>query len=127
MRVTPRRCIRWNPIAGGAIYLAFPDEAPGGEPPGPDDGDVRRALLAACGPEIGPRLDDLELVRVDIADDMLTGIMELAEHVGATLIAVPNFGRAGPIRAFLPNLAEPLLFAAPCSVLVVPSEGTAAD
>lgn len=106
---------------GGTVYLAFPKAIPTVKGRGVDDDDPRHAVLEACGPEIAANLDGVELVRVDVADDMLTGILELAEHVSATLIAVPNFGRAGPVRAFLPNLAEPLLFAAQCSVLVVPS------
>jgi len=105
---------------GGTVYLAFPKavRAEWLETGAPD---LHRIVMDTCGPQIAEQLDRVELVRVDVADDMLTGVLELAEHVSATLIAVPNFGRPGPVRAFLPNLAEPLLFAAQCSVLVVPS------
>ena len=64
--------------------------------------------------------DRRTFTRVDIAGDMLAGVLRLAEEVGAELVAVPNRGEPGQVRVFLPNLAEPLLVAAPCSVLVVP-------
>lgn len=61
-----------------------------------------------------------DLERVEIDGDMLSGILNLAGDVHADMIAVPNRGEPGAVRAFLPNIAEPLLLAAECSVLIVP-------
>jgi len=105
---------------GGLVYLAFPGAIPSPRSLETSSPDIHRIVMDACGPRIAAKLDRVELVRVDVAGDMLTSVLELADDVGATLIAVPIFGRPGPVRAFLPNLAEPLLFAAQCSVLVVP-------
>jgi nucleotide-binding universal stress UspA family protein len=52
--------------------------------------------------------------------DPLAGVLRIATEISADLIVAPNYGDPGPVRAFLPNLAEPLLLAARTSVLVVP-------
>lgn len=47
-------------------------------------------------------------------------VLTLAREVGADLIVTPVHGTPGPVRSLLPNIADRLLLAAPCSVLVVP-------
>lgn len=82
------------------------------------------ALLAAirslCGPDARAMLDGIRLESLIVGGDMLSGTLRVAEELNAQLIAIPNYGDPGPVRSFLPNLAEPLLFGARCAVLVVP-------
>jgi nucleotide-binding universal stress UspA family protein len=85
-------------------------------------GSARELVAHACGPELANELDTFEVAYVELLGDVLSAVLRLADDVGAQLIAVPNHGDPGSIRAFLPNLAEPLLVAARCSVLVVPDQ-----
>ena len=107
----------------GKLFMAVPARAGGDEPADIETGSATDIALRAC-PEITDLLDTLECQRVEIAGDMLTGVLQLAEDVGAQLIAVPVRGMPGPVRAFLPNLAEPLLLTAHCSVLVAPDDAS---
>jgi nucleotide-binding universal stress UspA family protein len=77
-------------------------------------------LACALGEGSADALRFMHMERVNSRGDMLADVLALAERVGADLIAVPNGGAPGAIRIFLPNLAEPLLLSARCSVLVVP-------
>lgn len=52
--------------------------------------------------------------------DPVEAVLALAREVRADLIVTPVHGTAGPVRSLLPNVADRLLLAAPCSVLVVP-------
>jgi nucleotide-binding universal stress UspA family protein len=102
------------------LWLAFPERHPALASDIGDSHAIAAALRALCGDEIADALENVRFERLDIAGDMLNDTLRLAEQLSADLIAVPNHGDAGPVRAFLPNLAEPLLLAARCSVLVVP-------
>ena len=66
------------------------------------------------------RLDEIDIVRLGMPGDAVDNTLHVAAETGAHLIAVPNFGDPGPVRAFLPNQVDALLSAAQCSVLVVP-------
>lgn len=102
------------------VWLVFPDRssAHGG---GDIEAGLARAIVAhACGERLTELPSELQVERVDVTGDMLTGILRVAGNVDADLIAVPNHGAPGAVRMFLPNLAEPLLLSARCSVLVVP-------
>lgn len=70
------------------------------------------------------RVHSVDLVEMD--GDPVVEVLRIAERVRAQLIVVRNHGTPGPVRAFLPNIVQPLLFAAPCSVLVVPIDGSRA-
>ncbi len=103
--------------------------ADGSSVSGPDaiDSDSGREIVArACGPEFKLDLDAIEIDRVSVAGDTLSGVLRIADDVDAHLIAAPNLGSPGAIRAFLPNLGEPLLLNARCSVLIVPDDPRAA-
>ncbi len=103
------------------VWIALPDRSIAANPELIEQGSAREIALGA--PPAGSPADERDrrtFTRVDIDGDMLAGVVRLAEDVGAELIAVPNRGAAGQVRVFLPNLAEPLLVMAPCSVLVVP-------
>lgn len=52
--------------------------------------------------------------------DAVDALLSLASEVAADLIVTPVNGVAGPVRSFVPNIADRLLLAARCSVLVVP-------
>jgi nucleotide-binding universal stress UspA family protein len=111
---------------GARIWIASPD---GSFPAAQDDArpeSARELVARAGGPELASRLDTPEVERVGIVGDMLSGVLRVADDVEAQLIAIPNHGDPGSIRAFLPNLAEPLLAAARCSVLVVPDQAAPA-
>jgi nucleotide-binding universal stress UspA family protein len=102
------------------LWLAFPERQPALAPDLNDSDAIAAALRALLGAEIGTALDDLCVERIEVAGDMLDGVLRLADELYAQLIAIPNHGDPGPVRTFLPNLAEPLLVGARCSVLVVP-------
>ena len=105
-----------------SVWLAIPERAPGATPIAPDD--AREMVLRACGRGMAARLETLDCQVMEIAGDLLTGVLQLVDEVGTQLIAVPVHGMPGPVRTFLPNIAEPLLVTASCSVLVVPDEST---
>lgn len=103
------------------VWIALPDCSTASNPELIEQGSAREIALGA--PPAGSPADERDrrtFKRVDVTGDMLPGVLRLAEDVGAELLAVPNRGEPGPVRVYLPNLAEPLLVAAPCSVLVVP-------
>jgi nucleotide-binding universal stress UspA family protein len=106
------------------LWIAFPERHPALAPDISDSLTIAAAVRAACGAGIEPALDDVRLERLDVAGDMLNATLRLADELYAQLIAIPNHGDPGPVRAFLPNLAEPLLVGARCSVLVVPDAVT---
>lgn len=103
------------------IWIAMPDPQATTHPELIAEGSGRElASEAVSGRGPSDERDRHVFERVDMVGDMLTGVLRLARETGAELIAVPNRGIAGQVRVFLPNIAEPLLVAAPCSVLVVP-------
>jgi nucleotide-binding universal stress UspA family protein len=102
------------------LWLAFPERHPALAPEASDSESIAAAVRAACGEGMNETLDDVRLERLDVSGDMLSAMLRLADELYAQLIAIPNHGDPGPVRSFLPNLAEPLLLAARCSVLVVP-------
>jgi nucleotide-binding universal stress UspA family protein len=103
------------------LWLVFPERQPGVAPDHSDAESIAAAVRAACGENIAHGgLDEVRLERIDVDGDMLSAILRLADELSAQLIAIPNHGAPGPVRSFLPNLAEPLLLSARCSVLVVP-------
>jgi hypothetical protein len=53
-------------------------------------------------------------------DDNAADVLHAVDEYSAQLVAVHLWGDPGPVRAFLPNAAVPLLLAARCSVLIVP-------
>ena len=108
------------------LWLAFPERHPALAADILDSDAIAAAVRALCGQDVAALLEDVQLERVDVAGDMATATLRLGEERSAQLIAVPNHGDPGPVRSFLPNLAEPLLFAARCSVLVVPDARRAA-
>lgn len=108
--------------AGAHLWIASPDGSFPAAQNGVKSESARELVARVCGPGLASRLDTLEVERVDIVGDMLSGVLRLADDVAAQLIAIPNHGDPGPVRAFLPNLAEPLLLGARCSVLVVPDQ-----
>ena len=55
------------------------------------------------------------------AGDPVEAMLSLAREVNADLIVTPVHGAAGVIRSLVPNIADRVLLAAPCSVLVVPT------
>jgi nucleotide-binding universal stress UspA family protein len=107
-------------LPGGRMWIAVPDRfAP---IPGTSESEAPRDLVKhACGSDLAREIDAIEIERVMIRGNTLAGVLQLAEDVHAQLIAVPNIGDPGVVRIFLPNLAEPLLMSARCSVLVVPN------
>lgn len=107
----------------GKLFMALPARENGDGRGHIEAGSATDIALRAC-PEAADWLDTLECQRLEIVGDMLTGVLQLAEDVQAQLIAVPVRGMPGPVRTFLPNLAEPLLLTARCSVLVAPDEAT---
>lgn len=110
--------------AGAKVWIALPSPSASGQS-GDKFKSARELADSACGPELANRLDALELARIDVVGDMLAGVLGLVRDVNAQLVAVPNRGDPGPMRSFLENLAEPLLLAVRCSVLVVPDESVA--
>jgi nucleotide-binding universal stress UspA family protein len=102
------------------LWLAFPERHPALAPHISDSDAIIAAVRALCGAEIAETLEDVRLERIDVAGDMLNATLRLADELYAQLIAIPHHGDPGPVRTFLPNLAEPLLMGARCSVLVVP-------
>jgi nucleotide-binding universal stress UspA family protein len=88
-------------------------------------GTAREILARCCDRDLLDRLQAMCVERIDVAGDMLTEVRRAADRVDAQLIAVPNQGPPGAVRIFLPNLAEPLLLSARCSVLVAPDETSA--
>jgi nucleotide-binding universal stress UspA family protein len=102
------------------LWLAFPERHPALAPDITDSDAIAAAVRALCGAEVAETLEDVRLERIDVAGDMLNATLRLADELYAQLIAIPNHGDPGPVRTFLPNLAEPLLVGARCSVLVVP-------
>ena len=103
------------------VWIALPDRSIAPDPELIEQGSARE-IAHGAQPADSPadERDRRTYERVDITGDMLAGVLRLADDVGAELLAVPNRGEPGPVRVFLPNLAEPLLVAAPCSVLIVP-------
>jgi nucleotide-binding universal stress UspA family protein len=106
-------------LPGGRLVLSYFGSARHGT-----DADsptsVRHIVQHVCGAAWKARLDQLDIARVDMEGDATAGALRLAEDSHADLIAVPNYGAPGPVRAFVPNLADSLLLGARCSVLVVP-------
>ena len=112
------------------LWLAFPERHAGGDPafaPDADSDAMAAAVRALCGGDIAATLGDVRLHRVAVDGDMLNATLRLGAERSAQLIAIPNHGDPGPVRSFLPNLAEPLLLGARCSVLVVPDPSSRAS
>lgn len=108
-------------LRGGRLWLATPGRMDDGT--ASDASESARSLVArACGPDWAAQVDAIDMERVHLSGDPLTAVLRLADDVDAQLIAIPNYGASGPVRAFLPNLAEPLLLGSRCSVLVVPDQ-----
>jgi nucleotide-binding universal stress UspA family protein len=102
------------------VWLAFPERHSALAPDISDSEAIAAAVRELCGDDTVNNLEDVRFERLDIVGDMLNDTLRHAEELSAQLIAIPNRGVPGPVRAFLPNLAEPLLVSARCSVLVVP-------
>jgi len=86
-----------------------------------DDLDAAVELAASCDPVAAERARGMTISAAPIASgDPLTAVLRLAAEAEADLLAVPTPRDPGPVRDFLPGLAEPLLLGARCSVLVVP-------
>ena len=102
------------------LWLAFPERHPALAPDMSDSHAIAAAVRQVCGGDSASALEDVRFERLDIVGDMLSATLRHADELSAHLIAIPNRGDPGPVRAFLPNLAEPLLVSARCSVLVVP-------
>lgn len=109
----------------GSVWIALPGARPDESTADRETGSARDILLRACGAAMADRLATLDCQRTDIEGDMLTGVLQLADEVQAQLVAVPVHGMPGPVRTFLPNIAEPLLLTARCSVLTAPDETAA--
>ncbi len=107
---------------GGRMWVAIPSRLPVTGPDGVEFDSVREIVAQACGPELERDIDSIEIERVSVDGDMLAGVLRIADDVDAHFVAAPNQGAPGAIRAFLPNLGEPLLRSARCSVLLVPDE-----
>jgi nucleotide-binding universal stress UspA family protein len=105
---------------GAAVWLLMPAAGSKRGAGDVEPGTAGEIFARACDRELLDKLQSIMLERVDADDDMLTAVLRTAEQVDAQLIAVPNQGPPGAVRIFLPNLAEPLLLSARCSVLVVP-------
>lgn len=106
-------------IPGGRLWIAAANS------PAPLQCDLdtigtRALAMRICGRRWTARLDEIEIMRVQMGGDIVHNVLQLARDTRAHLIAVPNYGDPGPIRAFLPNPADSLLLGARCSVLVVP-------
>ena len=110
---------------GAHIWIVVPDRSPTKAGDLVQSRSAHELVASACGPELASHVDALDLARVDVAGDLLAGILRVVDDVNGQLIAVPNRGNPGAVRAFLENLAEPLLLATRCSVLVVPDDGAA--
>jgi nucleotide-binding universal stress UspA family protein len=104
----------------GRMWIALPDRSSINASDGIESGSGRDTIIRACGPEFKREIDAIEIDWVNVDGDMLSGVLRMADDVDAHLIATPNHGSPGAIRAFLPNLGEPLLHGARCSVLIVP-------
>jgi nucleotide-binding universal stress UspA family protein len=102
------------------MWLALPDNAATPALAGGESATAREVVMGACGAELADEIDAIEIEHVRLSGDMLVGVLRLANDVDAQLIAIPNRGDPGTVRVFLPNLAEPVLLGARCSVLVVP-------
>lgn len=117
---TVRAALRLLP-ADAPLWIAMPDRFSTAHPELIVEGSGRDLVAEAQrGADCADVAGRAPCERVDIAGDMLTGLLNLVRDTGAQLVAVANRGAPGQVRAFLPNIAEPLLVAAPCSVLVVP-------
>lgn len=92
---------------GGSVWIVTPESSPR----------VSHALA-------GRVVNGIRLEHARLRGEFLSATLYFAADVGAQLIAIPISGEPGGQRASLPNLAEPLLLTTPCSVLVVPSDGT---
>lgn len=112
--------------SGSHLWIVVPSESSTQAPDRVQSESAHELVANACGPDLAGQVDALDLVRVDVAGEMLAGVLRVIDDVKAQLIAVPNRGDPGAVRAFLENLAEPLLLATRCSVLIVPDERTAA-
>jgi nucleotide-binding universal stress UspA family protein len=112
--------------SGAHVWIVVPNESSTQTPDRVRSESAHELVARACEPELAGHVDALDLVRVDVAGEMLAGILRVINDVNAQLIAVPNRGEPGAVRAFLENLAEPLLLATRCSVLIVPDERAAA-
>ena len=110
---------------GAHLWIAAPKSLPVPAPNGIGAQSAHELVAGACGPELATQVAALEVERVEVEGDMLSAVLRLVDEVHAQLIAVPNRGDPGPVRTFLANLAEPLLLAARCSVLVVPDQSPA--
>jgi len=107
-------------LPGGHVWLAMPAASSAGGADVDRSESDRDLAVRVCGPDSAAALGPLDVDRVEVPGDMLAGVLGLADELHAQLIAVPNHGDPGPVRAFLPNLADPVLLGARCSVLVVP-------
>ena len=116
---TVRAALRLLP-SGAPLWIAIPDRSSTAHPELIAEGSGHDLVVEAMGGAASDADDRHACERVDISGDMLTWVLHLVHDTGAQLVALPNRGAPGPVRVFLPNIAEPLLVAAPCSVLVVP-------
>lgn len=103
----------WIAVPSGALLVGNDDE---------DSSWLQQTVVPASVHDVGRQLGEFSVHRLAIEDDMFAGVLRVAEQLDAQLLAVPNRGDPGPVRVFLPNLAEPLLVSAHCSVLVVPDD-----
>jgi nucleotide-binding universal stress UspA family protein len=113
--------------AGSRMWIAVPDRSPMKPADGRGSESARDFVARAVGAGFERELESIEIEMTNVDGDMLAGVLRIADDVGANLIAAPNRGAPGPIRTFLPNLAEPLLYSARCSVLIVPDEVPATE
>ena len=111
--------------AGAHMWIIVPDESSTKAPDCVQSESAHELVAKACGSELASQVNALDLVRVDVAGETLAGVLRVVDDVRAQLIAVPNRGDPGAVRAFLENLAEPLLLATRCSVLIVPDDRAA--
>ena len=107
---------------GARVWIARPDHPSRADVRDEETHMPRATSSQAFAGDLEDQIAAAALELVTITGDMSTGVLRLADAVDAQLIVVPIRGAAGPVRSFLPNIAEPLLSSAQCSVLVVPEE-----
>lgn len=108
--------------SGARVWIALPTAASTAPSVRPSWQSMRDLVVGTYGSDFARHAETIAVECVELRGDPLAAVLRIADDVGAQLIAIPNSGDPGPVRTFLPNLAEPLLLEARCSVLVVPDD-----